>query len=316
MMKLLLDYIIVILIITVLCFGWFLVGKGCGSKDKLLDSQFLRIDQNIGQSANKYVFDSEIIDKARQSFSGNMKIEYDNIGALTDATYLIRSYAKKNNKVDLECVYDGKLKYVFHEVHLKSQDGEVGPAIGYVMIYSNGKVVSKAYNYKVEAHTMIQEEKKNYKVTNSVDLIMLQSGLAVRKDSSKKDWRNIPYALPIENAETFINIEKMKKGKIVFDFSPDLGINTIITLKDKNIDLVPNIGFSLISYKKDGINKFRFIRFGIGGRKIRNGFNYSFSPILYNLHDLILFLDNTYIGPIIGYDNRKFNLGAAITLKF
>jgi hypothetical protein len=295
--------------LLLLFFGLAYKITSCNEEKK--NTEFKKVNEFTGISANTYVTEEQVIEKAKELIRLKDPRIYQDIEQVNDATYLIRAYARKTNNVDL--TYNGKIGYVFHEIHLPDQDGKKGPAIGYVMIYESGKVVSKTYNFRLRVGTVV----KNDSIYNVAEMNMLQGGLAVRKDNKEKiDWRNILYRLPIESAETVVNLEKGKKYKIVFDFRPDLGLNGVVAIKGQEWDVVPNLGVSLISYRNEENSKYRFLRFGLGGREIDNGFNINFSPILFNLHSVIPFIENTYIGPVLGYDKRDVDLGVSLNLTF
>lgn len=292
-----------------------ILGRIQSCRDKPHNTPFQNVTPHIGVSANTYVTEEQIIEKAKELIRLKDPRIYKDIEQLNNATYLIRAYARKTNQADLIYNKEGKQGYVFHEIHMPDQDGKSGPAIGYVMIYDSGKVVSKVYNFEMAVNTLVSKKDERYKVINSADLYMLQAGLANRKDTVKLNWVGKPYRLEIKNAEHFINLEKAKKSKIVFDFRPDIGFNTVSTLTGE-FDIIPNLGASFVSYKNDEVTRFRFLRVGVGVRDIDNGVNLSIAPVLYNLHDLVPFIHNSYIGLLLGYDNRKLDLGLGLNLTF
>lgn len=308
------NYRYIILLVIFVVMG-FMIKDIIDNPTPPADTPYTSIDNYTGQSGTQYVSENEIVQKARELIRNKDPRIVKDIIALNDATYVIRQNAKTDPKADL--VYNGKQKYVFHEIHLPDQDGVRGPAIGYVMIHADGRVVSKVYNFDLKVNTAINGNPPEYKVYNTADLYMKQSGLAHRSDSIKVDWTNKPYKLEIENAELLVNINKIEKDKIVLDFYADFGVNGIVVLKNAEPDLRPNVGFNFLSLRNDRIVKYRFLRFGAGYSPKDNVFDFSVAPVLYNLGNLIPFMHNTYIGPILGYDSdSRVNLGGALVLTF
>jgi len=232
-----------------------------------------------------------------------------------DATYLIHSYARKTNSPDFVYKKDGDVRYLFHEIHL-NEKGKDGPALGYVMIYPDGRVVSGVYKHEIQTRTEIVYEKEEVVTKNKAYLVMKQSGLANRKGSDRVNWKNVPYELELISVEESFNVEVVKRRKIVFDFCPEIGVNGIMVFKDQEFDVIPSLGFSVISYKDGEKIKYRFLKFAVGVRDLSAGANISFSPVLYNLGNKISYINNTYLAPVLGYDKRGFDFGLSLSLTF
>ena len=283
--------------------------------------KYKQINKNVAELEVKYEEQKKLNDELKAKFKEVELKNDERVKIIQQADFVLSKKRRTTDNADLIYIDKlGKQKYIYHELHLVSDDGSIGPPIGYVMIFEDGKVVSKIYKHQIEVNsaTIKDEKTGRYKIVNKANFILEQSGLANRKDSSKKDWKNVKYPINIVSGTSLVNpIEKVEAKKIRFvDPHLDLGINNSFS-KQAEFSVVPNVGISLSSYgrsKRD--NSFRFFRFGVGyssSKKIEA----TFSPIMYNIAGTIPILTNTYIYPNIGFSQtQKMTLGLGLSASF
>ena len=282
--------------------------------------KYNQLNKNLAELEIKYEDQRKLNSILKDRFN-EIKLENNQkIKVIQQADFVLSKKKRINDKADLIYIdSNGKQKYLFHELHFVDSDNVVGPPIGYVMIFEDGRVVSKIYKHKivVNSATIVDSNSGRYKIVSKADFILEQSGLANRKDSNKKNWKNVNYPLNIVSGSANVDpTQKSETNKFRFlDPHFDLGINNSFS-KDGSFSVVPNLGFSLSSYgisKKD--NMFRFFRFGIGYTKDKK-IEAIASPIMYNIANVIPVLTNTYIYPNFGYSQTKeitFGIGLSAT---
>lgn len=310
-------YIALVLVI-VLWFGTsFLVGKSCdpdnhgdliGQKE-----EFKKLNDYVGQLEIKYETQKKLHEELEKAWSKERDQLHDKIKVISQSSFQGDNKTRITDGVDLK----GK-KYIFHEIHLNNGK-ELGPPIGYVMIYNDGHVVSKIYKHEIRVDNAVSVDSKTgrYKILTKANLVLLQAGLANRRERKKKNWEYAEYPLNIVNGTAYVDpTEKdVKKRFRLLDPHVDMGLSFSIK-EDLNHHIVPNVGVSLSSYgksKKD--NSLRFIRVGAGLTK-KNKFHLNFSPIQYNLGEKLKFISNTYIYPSIGYSDNQLDLGLGLSVSF
>lgn len=281
--------------------------KECSEKPP--STAFVQVTEHIGQSATEYHPTSTLKKKTKERFDG---VTIENPTIINKAEYTITNLSQNKTAIYKKDA-DGQ-EYLFHEIKYIEPDGKEGPPVGFVKVYKNGTVVSKLYDHTLTVHTAVSKEKDLYKIYNTADFTLKET--PPEKDGGV-DWVDVPYKLPITNAESQIALSELKKSKIVFAFSPDLGVNTICAVNNGNVDIRPNLGFSLLGLKKHDMQTYKFLRIGVGFSPKDRTVDFSLSPVLYNLGNNIGFIKNTYIGPTIGTDlGKNINLGGAIVLNF
>ena len=82
--------------------------------------------------------------------------------------------------------------------------------------------------------------------------------------------------------------------------------------------VVPNLSFSPFSYGKTAVKPdFVFARIGVGYDIATKAVNFSLAPAMWNIGSKVSFIQNTYIGPVVGVDIKKnVTIGAGFTTDF
>ncbi len=281
---------------------------------------YRQLTDHVAELEIKYQSQVDLNKQIKENWESEKKSLYNKVKIVEKADFVLQNKRRETDSADLILIKDGKQKYLFHELHFVSDDGKEGPPIGYVMIFEDGHVISKLYKNRLEVNSIATQDSKSgrYKVLSKAQFILEQSGLANRSDSKKKDWKNVPYDLNIVGGVAYVDPTENNESSRFRFWDPhfDLGLNNSITLAGK-YEFNPNVGASIFSFgPSKQYNKLRFFRVGIGGSK-DSGFQGSFSPIMYNLGNLVKFISNTYVYPTIS-TSEKFgmSIGIGTSLSF
>ena len=177
-----------------------------------------------------------------------------------------------------------KDKYVLNEITFND-----GPPVGYVLIYKDGKVNSKLYDYQINVNTIVTKDKDSgrYNVASKADYILKEQP----KNAKNNDWQNKAFHLPITGGIALVDpVEEITVPTARFYlFAPKLGGGVHWYIDD----VVPYVGLSLmgIGQSKRDLS-WRFLEFGIEYSKA-NKLGFSFAPILYRPFPNLL--SNTYL---------------------
>jgi hypothetical protein len=261
------------------------------------------LNKNIANLERKYIEQKELKEKVEKEFGPTIKALRGRLKVLSNATYLIRERARKQNRSDI--VYQGKrIKYVFNEIRFND-----GPPVGYVLIFDDGRVVSKVYNHEIDVKTAIARDESNgrYDILSRANYILRADHLG----SKDKLWTGIPYPLNITGGTAFIDpTESINQKKRFYIWAPNIGAN----LNTSSDGIAPGIGLSLMGY---GYSKrdldYKFLQVGIQ-KEEEDGVGITLAPVLYR--PLPNLLPNTYIGPGYSKDKKGENLYFGINIGF
>lgn len=259
-------------------------------------TEYKNITDKVALLENQYLSEKNLKEQLEKEWNKEKSYLKGRVKVLSDATYLVRERARKENNSDL--IYSGdKIKYVFNEIRL---DSGKGPPVGYVLIFENGKVVSKVYDFEINVKNAISRDEKSGKYT-----ILAKGDYILKAPHLSKDinWLDKPYPLDIVKGKSFIDPTEvnLKLKKQFYWYAPNLSIGMQITPQL----IKPSLGFSLLGYGRSQYDldwKFLQINSSLNTNKT---LDFGISPFLYRLFDP--YLKNTYIGPTVEYNGLQFN---------
>lgn len=273
-----------------------------GQKDS-----YIQLSEHTAKLENQYVDQATLKAKLETEWSEEKHVLKGRIKVLSNATYLIRERSRKTDKADL--VYRGKkIKYVFSEIRFNN-----GPPIGYVMIFDNGKVVSKIYNHVIDIKTAISrdEDKGRYSIVSKADF-KLRSG---HLKHNGINWFNKPYPLKIVGGIAFIDPTEKAENSRFHLWTPRLSAGFNAGIKSEGTFTKPAIGISLMGYGPSSRDlDFKFIHFGVGLGRFEEDLDIHFMPVLWRLFKKTL--PNTYIGVGAGVNTGGQNYFFGINFNF
>lgn len=265
--------------------------------------KYEQLNKHTANLERQYVEQKELRERAQREWGETAKALRGRIKVLSNATYLIRERARKENRSDL--VYSGKrIKYVFNEIRFNE-----GPPVGYVIIFDNGKVVSKIYNHEIDVKTAISrdEESGKYDILSKADFV-LRSG-HLKPDG--KNWFGVPFPLEITGGAASIDPTEPNNNRKQFYFwSPRYNFGANLSTDG----IAPGLGVSLMGY---GYSKrdldFKLLELGVQYEE-EDELGLTFKPVLWRPFSETL--PNTYIGPGINVDQSGTNYFMGISLGF
>lgn len=255
-----------------------------------------------------YKKQSDLVTKLKKEWAVEQKHLKGRIKVLSNATFLIRERARKQKNSDIS--YVGKnMKYIVNEIRYSKGEGKYGPPIGYVLIFDDGRVVSRVYNHYIDVKTAVlrDEETGKYNVATKADYVLKSPSIS----SNEGKWLNKPYPLTIKGGTATIDpTEPINKEKQFYFWAPRLNANINSGVSGPR----PGLGVSLMGY---GYSKrdldMRLMQLGIDYDK-ESGAGATFTPLLWRpLPDT---LPNTYIGPGIRKDAEGNELFFGIQIGF
>ena len=268
---------------------------------------YVQLSEHTAKLENQYVDQKTLKTKLESEWKNEKKALKGRIKVLSNATYLINERARKENRSDL--VYRGKkVKYLFNEIRFKD-----GPPIGYVMIFDNGKVVSKIYNHVIDVKTAItrDEDKGRYSIVSKANF-RLRSG-HLKHDGI--NWFNKPYPLKIVGGTAYIDPTEKAENPRFYFWSPRLSAGFNAGFKADTTFTKPAIGISIMGYgpsKRD--LDFKFLHFGIGLGKTSEDLDIHFVPSYWRPFRNVF--PNTYIGAGAGLSEDRINYFLGLNFNF
>lgn len=253
-------------------------------------TKYEQLSKHAASLEIKYMSQEELQSKLNKNFSDEKIALKGRIKLLSNATYLIREKARKSDRADL--VYQGKkIKYVFNELRFNS-----GPPIGYVMIFDDGRVVSKIYNHEIDVNLAVSREASgHYHVVSKANFV-LKSG-HLKHDGV--NWFNKKYPLNIVGGS--VDIDPVEVVTLPKRFIWRTQLNGNINIGN---GIIPGLGVSLAGYgrSKNDLD-WKFLQPGLQYKDSKLGV--IVTPVLYRISDT--WLPNTYIGPGINFDSKGNN---------
>jgi hypothetical protein len=159
----------------------------------------------------------------------------------------------------------------------------------------------------------LKTAQRKYKVVNVVSTNAEGRHFFHSKFTIESDGKTYP--ITIADSQY---VEVMPKSE--FRFSPRLylGLDAGVLAHPFGFELTPNLQLALFSYGKTKITpEWTFLGLGAGYEVKSNTMAFLISPIDYNIGENLPFIENTYIGPSLGWDlkgNFSFLFGVRVGL--
>lgn len=266
-----------------------------GEKEK-----YKQISDYAAKLELQYVDQEKLKQELEKKFAAEKNELQGRIKVLSNATFLIREAARKNNTSDV--VYQGdKLKYILNEVRFNN-----GPAVGYVLIFDDGRVVSKLYNHEIQVNTAISrdEDTGKYSIISKADYVLKSPSLNV---NGEKNWFNKPFPLKISGGTAFIDpTEKNQLTPGLKLWAPHLNGGMSAGAGASGGFVRPTLDFSFAGY---GVTKndldWKFLHIGADIDTELQDPGMHLTPFSYRFWPSVL--TNTYVGPAIGWNKSGLN---------
>lgn len=250
----------------------------------------------------QYVKQSDLQLKLNKEWAAEKKYLTGRVKVLSNATFLIREKARDEKRSDITYTGTGT-KFIVNEIRM----GQDGPPIGYILIFDDGRVVSKVYDHEIDIKTAMSRDESSgkYDVLSKADYILKSPTLGLGED-----WYNKPYALKIEGGTAVVDPTEANQSKHFYFWAPRLngGVNVA---RD---GLAPTLGVSTMGY---GYSKrdldLKLLQIGTQYSKDR-GTGLTFTPVLFRPFSDAL--PNTYAGPGIAVDKLGIDYFMGVSVGF
>lgn len=231
------------------------------------------------------------------------------IKVLSNATFLIREKARESGSSDLSYQGDG-VKYLVNEIRFKD-----GPPVGYVLIFDDGRVVSKIYNHEIDVNQAItqDEDTGRYSIVAKADYVLKSPSI---NTNGEKVWTNQPYPLKITGGTAFVDPTERDQFQHHFMlWAPHLNGGMSLEAGANGATIRPTVDFSIAGY---GVTRndldWKFAQVGVDIDTALTDPGFHVTPFSYRFWPSIL--TNTYVGPAVGWTKSGPNLQLNLNLTF
>lgn len=269
--------------------------KQLSDKAALLAIQYADSDKMKADLESRFAAEKEALE-------GRIKI-------LANATFTIREKARDSTGSDIS--YQGVgTKYVVNEIRFND-----GPPVGYVLIYDDGRVVSKLYNHTFNVDTAVSrdEDSGRYAIVSKASYTLKSPSI---NTNNQQVWTNKPYALNITGGSAEIDpTEKNPLTPRMQWWAPHINGGVSLGAGTGGTFLRPTLDFSVAGFgatRNDLDWKFLHVGFDTDTEFKAPGFHvlpfsYRFWPGL---------LTNTYLGPGVGFNPQGTNFQLNLNVTF
>lgn len=257
--------------------------------------EYKQLTENVAKLRIEYADQVILRKKLEEKFNNETKELKGRIKILSNATFLIREKARESKGSDL--TYQGdRVRYVLNEVRFNE-----GPPVGYVLIFDDGRVISKLYNHQIKVDTAVSRDETSgrYSILSRADFVLKSPSL---NTNGEKVWTNQPYPLKIVGGSATIDPTEPSKTSRRFQWwAPTFNGGFSLSSQIK-----ASLGISLMGY---GVSvrdmDWKFLQIGADYSTLNDNYGVHFIPVLYR--PLPGFFKNTYIGPGLGYDQNGYS---------
>lgn len=272
--------------------------------------KYKQLSEHAAKLEIQYVDQETLKKQLETKFATEKDALEGRIKVLSNATFLIREQARKTGKSDV--VYQGEnLKYVLNEVRF----GNDGPPVGYILIFDDGRVVSKLYNHEIQVNTAISrnEDTGRYDIVSKADYVLKSPSINV---NGEKVWTNKPYPLNIVAGEAFVDpTEPNQLVPHLQLWAPHLNGGLSASAGLNGMQSRPTLDVSLAGYgaTKNDLD-WKFIQLGVDTDTDFKDPGMHLIPMSYRFWPSVL--SNTYVGPGIGFSKSGVNGQLNLNLTF
>lgn len=252
------------------------------------ETEFKKLKNENALLANKYKSQVELNQETLNKFHEVTGQLNERIKVLSNVTYKIDEKARETGNSDVKFVTKSGQSFLLNEIKFND-----GPAVGYVLIFSDGRMVSKMYTHEISVDQVVTRDETTgkYKVLAHADYVL-------KSPSLNKDWYNKPYRLKVKAGEAIIDpTEPNYASKKSFMWAPRINMNLLASPQ-----ITPGLSLSLAGY---GVSRndlqYKFLDLGMTYDQRKDAINPTLMPVLFR--PLPNLLPNTYLGPGITANN-------------
>ena len=312
-----LSIIIRVLVLISFALAGYGLYKSEQEKDRLhteligQQTAFKKLEGEAAQLATKYEDQKLLKELAENRFAEVVKEKNERIKSLSDATFLIGRHVEKQDGPDYYFETPKKTRnFVMNEIRLQ---GAGTPAIGYILIKSDGRVYKRNYKLEVlvESLQTVDEDTGKIRVITKAFAVQKEPSLLKKRVKDYDDLEG--QKIPLEVVGGSLIVDPTQPNQLSPKFflrAPHLNANVNFGGGDPAYGL--SISLSGYGKTKNDLS-FKFLDFGVHYNDAR-GLQGIATPILWR--PLPNLFKNTYIGPGVSFDNAGtgFFLGLKLGL--
>jgi hypothetical protein len=290
--------------------------KGMLGENKRLHTELIGQTEKYQQLSDhaaklevKYSDAKALEERLNKDFAAEKGALEGRIKILSNATFVIRESARKAGKSDL--VYQGEtVKYVVNEIRFND-----GPPVGYVLIFDDGRVVSKIYNNVIDVKTAVarDEDSGKYSIVSKADFILKSPSI---NQNGEKVWTNVPYPLRINGGTATVDpTEKNPLFPRLRLWAPHLNGGMSAGAGIGGAFVRPTVDASLAGFgRTDNDLDWKFVHLGFDIDTELTDPGFHVIPFSYRFWPTML--TNSYVGPGLGWTKTGMNLQLNLNLTF
>lgn len=257
----------------------------------------------------KYSDAKALEERLNKDFAAEKDALQGRIKVLSNATFLIREKARVAGTSDF--TYQGEsLKYIVNEIRFND-----GPPVGYVLIFDDGRVVSKIYNNIIDVKTAVARDEDSgvYSIVSKADFILKSPSINM---NGEKVWTNQPFPLNIVGGSATVDpTEKNPLTPHLILWAPHINGGFSAGAGASGAFLRPTVDFSFAGF---GVTKndldWKFLHLGVDIDTDLKDPGFHIMPFSYRFWPTVL--SNSYLGPALGWTKVGPNLQLNLNLTF
>lgn len=288
-----------------------LVGENVRLHTELIGTtqKYEQLSDHAAKLEIKYSDAKALEERLNKDFANEKDALQGRIKILSNATFLIREKARVSGTSDL--VYQGTtLKYIVNEIRFAD-----GPPVGYVLIFDDGRVVSKIYNHTIDVKTAVARDEDSgvYSIVSKADFILKSPSINM---NGEKVWTNIPYPLKIVGGSATVDpTEKNPLTRHLILWAPHINGGVSAGVSTSGGFLRPAVDFNVAGYgtTRNDLD-WKFLHLGVDIDTDLQDLGLHITPFSYRFWPSVL--TNTYVGPALGWTQSGMNLQLNLNLSF
>lgn len=247
--------------------------------------KFEKLSEHSAKLEIQYAEEKQLKEKVERDWKVEKEHLNGRVRVLSESVFQMKNKLKQLEKPQ----YQGD-NYVLQEIEFIDENGQVGPPIGYVMFFNDGKVQSKVYDFDLQINQLITRDDKTGKFQ-----VIAKANYVLKEKPMEMTWLDIPYALPIKDGIALVDPLEYDSNDGLRFFNPMISGGFGIGVVGSEVETVPMISVNISSYGgKRTQPQYKLLNFGVG---FGDELSLNFSPIQFRPFEKLM--PNTYIGPII-----------------
>jgi len=278
-------------------------------------TKYEQLTKYTAKLESSYKDQKDLHARAKLDWSEVSKSKDERIKLLSDATYLIGKHVQKQNGPDYYFETKRRTRnFLLNELRIAGKDS---PPIGFILIKHNGKTYKRNYKFEIVVKNLqtVDEKTGHIKVYSKAYLVAKEAGLAKKRRKDLKNWKDVPYELPIIGGVALIDPTMPNATKHFMFWAPHINGGFALGADINGAFLRPSIDFSIAGWGRSRNDlDFKILHIGLDIDTEFKKPGLHIAPFSYRPLENIL--TNTYVGPAIGWTEDGINYQLNVNLTF